>query len=172
MKRLMLLRHAKAEAGGRGMIDRDRPLAERGVRDAGLMGRAMEAHPLPDLVLCSPAVRTRQTLAYAMAAWPRKPQVDYIDELYGERDATYAGVISRHGGGARHLLVVGHNPTIHMTAVDLASAPGAQLTAKMPTCGLVVIDFDAGSWPGIGTGAGTLVSFVRPRDLGAADADD
>jgi hypothetical protein len=59
-----------------------------------------------------------------------------------------------------------------MTAVDLPAKPGAELTAKMPTGALVVIDFEAKAWPDIGPGLGKLIPFRRPRDLGADDADD
>lgn len=172
MRHLLLLRHAKAVAGERGTSDRDRPLAERGIRDAGLMGRAMAEEPLPDLILCSPAVRTRQTLAELVRAWPSEPEVDYPDDLYGQTAPTYADAIARHGRDAERLLVVGHNPTIHMTALALAEKPGGKLTAKMPTGALVAIDFDVRSWANLRAGSGSLVGFRRPRDVGATDADD
>ena len=172
MRHLLLLRHAKAAPAERGMADRDRPLAERGIRDARLMGRAMAAEPLPDLILCSPATRTRETLAEIVGAFPAAPEVEIVDELYGGAGPTYAGIIAKHGRGAGRLLVVGHNPTIHMTALAVAEKPGGKLTSKMPTCALVAIDFDVPSWTGLRAGSGKLVFFRRPRDLGATDADD
>ena len=70
-RQLMLLRHAKAELGGPGMTDFERPLAGRGRKAAARMGRYLAENGLaPDLVLCSPARRTRETWEIASAALP------------------------------------------------------------------------------------------------------
>ena len=174
MKHLLLLRHAKAMTGEPGMSDRDRPLAPRGHRDAALMGKAIAAEP-PDLILCSPAKRTRETLAEILPALPGKPRVVYADALYGA-PGDYAEIIADNADDAERLLVVGHNPTIQVTALLFAGSGGGKLrgalAAKFPTAALAVIGFQAEDWSEIRPGAGKLTQFVRPRDVGAKDAED
>ena len=76
------------------------------------MGKAIAAEP-PDLILCSPAKRTRETLAEILPALPNKPRAVYVDALYSA-PGDYAEIIADNGDDAERLLVVGHNPTIHL----------------------------------------------------------
>jgi len=137
------------------------------------MGKAIAAEP-PDAVLCSPAKRTRETLAEILPLLPNKPDVRFVDALYGTGD--YVETIGDNGGNADRLLIVGHNPATHVTALLLAGSRNSKLreamVAKFPTAALADIAFKADSWSAIRPGAGKLVSFVRPRDLGALDAED
>lgn len=172
MKHLMLLRHAKAAPAERGVADRDRPLSERGRRDAALMGKAMAAEPLPDLILCSPSLRTRETMAEVSAQFAAEPEIAFADAIYQPAGATYLDTITALGGDARRLLVIGHNPAIHATALELAGSTDAKLAVKFPTSALAIVAFAVKSWSDIRRGKGRLVSFRRPRDLGARDSDD
>jgi len=176
VRHLLLLRHAKAIAAERGMADRDRPLTPRGHRDAHLIGAAIARDGPPDLILCSPSRRTRETLADVLQSLATAPKVVFANSLYGAQGTTYAEAIAAQGGEAKRLLVIGHNPAVHATALAFAAtgarAQRAALAAKFPTCALVVIAVEGDDWTAIRTGAGELVSFLRPRDLGAADADD
>ena len=160
--------------GEPGMADRDRPLTRRGRRDAALMGKAIAAEP-PDSILCSPAKRTRETLEEILPLLPNKPHVGFIDALYGA-PGDYLEAIADNGEDAKRLLVVGHNPAIHVTALLLAGSRETELreamAAKFPTATLAVIAFKADTWSTIRPGAGKLASFIRPRDRGALDADD
>lgn len=168
MKHLLLLRHAKAVTGEPGMPDRDRELAARGQSDATLMGTELVSDP-PDAVLCSPARRTRQTLDAALAEFAEKPEIVYVEALYGEPD-DYIAAIADNGGDAQRLLVVGHNPAIQITASELVGSGKRKLRdrlmAKFPTGALATIAFEADDWHDIRPGSGTLVALVRPRDLG------
>jgi phosphohistidine phosphatase len=174
MLHLLLLRHAKAEAAGKGMSDRDRPLTARGRRDAGLIGEAIATEP-PDSILCSPAKRTRETLAAVVAHFDEDPTTDFPESLY-EAASDYRDAIVASGGDAKRLLIIGHNPTIHRTALTLTgtgdAALHAMLSGKFPTAALAVIAFDVASWKDITPGSGELLDFRRPKDLGAFDADD
>jgi len=171
VKHLLLLRHAKALMGGPGTADRDRPLAPRGHRDAARMGKAIASEP-PDTILCSPAKRTRETLAEILPSLNNKPRVVYVDALYGA-PGDYIEAITGNAGEAERLLVVGHNPTIHVTALLLAGSRGTKLreamAAKFPTAAFAVIAFKAENWSEIRAGAGKLISFIRPGDVGADD---
>ena len=176
MRHLLLLRHAKAVSAERGMADRDRPLTPRGHRDARLIGAAIAADGPPDLVLCSPSRRTRETLAGVLEKLAAEPKVVFATGLYEGQGSTYAEAIAAQGDGAKRLLVIGHNPTIHATALAFAitgdRARRAALAAKFPTGALAVIAIEDDDWRAIRPGTGELVSFLRPRDLDARHADD
>ena len=156
------------------MSDRDRALTARGRRDAGLMGEAIAAEP-PDTILCSPAKRARETLAAVVGHLDKSPKTDFSKGLY-EAGSDYRETIAALGGPAKRLLVVGHNPTIHRTALALTGSGDAalhsMLSGKFPTAALAVIAFDVASWQEIMPGGGELLAFRRPKDLGAFDADD
>lgn len=165
------MRHAKAVPVAPGQPDRDRPLAERGHRDATLMGLSLADSP-PDLILCSPSLRTMETMDDVVAAFPRKVKGIVAKSLYGGDPAAYLAAVGDSGGGAERLLVVGHNPAIHEAALMLARDPGAKITAKFPTGAVAILAFDVDDWSAVRPGRGKLVRFLRPKDLGAGDADD
>ncbi len=176
MRHLLLLRHAKTEPGGPGLSDRERSLTERGRRDAALMGTALVGEGMvPDLILCSPARRTQETLAALLASFATAPQTVTVDALYGSGAGDYVGTIAAFGGTAKRLLVIGHNPTIHATALALAGsgkkAVLARLAEKFPTAALAVIAFRGNAWADTVAGSGELLFVRRPRDLGG-EADD
>lgn len=170
-RQLLLLRHAKAVIGPPGMADFDRPLAERGQSAARRMGRyLMEQDLLPDLVLCSPAARTKSTWELASSQWPQPVPLHLVDALYDFGDGTaLLNVIREQGGGARRLLLVTHNPATQALALGLSgSGPKAlrrEMAEKYPTAGLAILSFTTGDWGDTAEGAGRLDAFVRPRDL-------
>jgi phosphohistidine phosphatase len=171
LKRLILMRHAKAASAGAGQADRDRPLAERGHRDAALVGRSLVDSP-PDLILCSRSLRTMETMADVVAAFPGKVKTVVAESLYGGEPADYLAAIAADGGSAARLLVIGHNPAIHETTMMLAREPDAKMRAKFPTAALAVLAFDIDDWSALRPAKGKLVRFLRPKDLDASDADD
>jgi phosphohistidine phosphatase len=174
MKHLLLLRHAKAAPAAGGMADRDRPLAARGQRDADLIGALIASEP-PDLILCSPARRTRETLVGVLRHLKRPPQPLFVDALY-DGGTDYRDAIMQAAGEGSRVLVIGHNPAVHRTALSLTGAGDAALYAmlggKFPTCGLAVIAFDINDWKKLVRGSGELLALQRPRDLGAPDDAD
>lgn len=169
MRRLILLRHTKSDwpAGTR---DQDRPLAERGIRAAAVMGRIVaQPENLPDLALVSTAVRTTETWRLARAAAPALPEGAPEPLLYEAAFSTIAGLVRAEGDDVHRLCLVGHNPGLELLAADLIGtgdrALRARLSAKYPTGGLVVIDCAITRWSELTSRCGTLVRFVAPRDL-------
>jgi phosphohistidine phosphatase len=177
MPRLLLLRHAKSSWGDPGAADRDRPLSPRGRRAAALIAEAIVARGYrPDRVLCSPARRTRETLAALTPLLGADLSVVFADELYEPPPSNYRAAIAVGGEDAQVLLVVGHNPATQATAIRFAGAgDGAllrRLGEKFPTGALAVIDFDDGEWSDLAPRSGRLVAFLTPRQVEGSGADD
>lgn len=145
---LVVLRHSKA-ANPIGVADRDRPLSDRGRRDAAAAGRLLaEAGLAPDLVLCSPALRTRQTLEEL--AFDSGVVHDFDRRLYSADVETLFQVISEVPDEVRTVLLVGHNPAVHQLVHDLTGgAPEG-----FPTTALAVLRFAAGTGTGTGDDPG------------------
>ena len=170
MLTLSIFRHAKASQGDASTKDFDRPLAERGRTAAPLMGAYLAKEGLrPDLVLASPSARTRETCALAFAAFEKSPEIRFVDTLYLASPKTLLGRIRRTAPGIRHLMIVGHNPGLQGLAIELIAKgpnrPLADLAAKLPTAGLVVLTLDTAGWSRAGPGTARLAQFITPRLL-------
>ena len=173
MKRLLLLRHAKA-GPDEGQGDHARPLAGRGRRDAPAMGKAMrKAGLVPDHVLCSGAARTRETWALVAETLKAKPEVTVTDALYLAPRQTILKTVQALAGVAETVMVVGHNPGLEDCAAALLArkadaeerARRDEMGGKFPTGTLAVIDCDIASWTELAPGCGALSAFIKPRDL-------
>lgn len=174
MKRLILLRHAKAVPLGPELEDHDRVLAERGRLEAVRMAQFLrEEGSLPDLVLCSTAARTRQTLELMQGEWGSTLVVREIPELYLARWLTIVNLIRQVRERAETLMVVGHNPGLEEAARILARPPQDAKTRKLhqllqgeyPTAAMSIFEFEIDPWSAVDRGEGELSAFVRPRDL-------
>ena len=167
--RLFLLRHAKS-ARPADVADYDRPLAERGQKTAALMGAYMAREKLfPDLVLVSPARRTRETWALVAKALPASTAGRDVPNLYGAPAARILGILGKIDPSVRTVMFVGHNPGLQDFATSLVGSgdPGAcaRLQEKFPTAGLAIITFETRRWTDIAAGSGRLERFVTPRSL-------
>lgn len=170
MLTLSLLRHAKSSWSNPALPDRERPLATRGVTDAPLMGKAMAERGIdPELVLCSSARRTRDTLDLVLPDLRVEPKIVYVDALYHASPEEMLELLHGIQPGANRVMMVGHNPEIQAFALDLVgSGPKHfrdRLKTKYPTAGLAVINFVSGLWKSVSVNSGTLNLFLSPRDL-------
>lgn len=165
---LLLLRHGKSDYPPE-VDDHQRPLAPRGVREAALAGDWLRSHaPVIDAVLCSTAVRTRQTLQRAGIDAP----VEYVDRLYDATPGTVIDEINRAPSHfpfeVRTLLLVGHEPTMSSVALGLATADGGNraaaehISTKFPTSAIAVLRTDQ-LWTDLALGGATLVTFHVAR---------
>ena len=178
MRRLVLLRHAKAarEAGGG---DRERPLTRRGREDAARAGRYLvEENLLPNLAVVSDARRTRETLDCLMEASHRKFKVLIDPELYLAEDFVLLSELHKTPELVQTMLVICHNPGLADFAWRISGSgnPDARavMATKYPTSGLSVIEFDEDKpWRQIKWGDGRLERFVTPSMLveGVDDLD-
>jgi len=173
MRRLILFRHAKAEPSEPGMEDRARALTDRGRKDAAKIGAYMAGHALiPDRVVISPAGRTQETWKYTATAFRPAPAAMSADRLYDATPHAIFAVIKEAPRAAHTLLVVGHNPGLHEVALMLIASGDLEarerLQEKLPTSGLVIIDFAFDDWSKLHPQSGRLERFVSPKSLEAA----
>jgi phosphohistidine phosphatase len=163
VKQLYILRHAKSSWDDAGLPDHERPLAPRGEKAAARIAEHLRSEGIaPELVLCSTALRTRQTLAALLAALPGDVVVALEDDLYG---VGLDGLLARLrdlDDEVGSVLVIGHNPTLHALALALTGR-GDRLD-RFPTGALAAVAFD-GSWADLGEVEAELESFVVPREL-------
>jgi phosphohistidine phosphatase len=170
MLTLSLLRHAKSSWSDSRLKDFERPLNERGETAAPRMGAFMARRGLaPDLILCSTAVRTRQTLNLVLPHLKGASELVYDDALYLASSATMLKRLHKVGPELKHAMMVGHDPGMHTLAVDLAGSGSpddlARLAEKFPTAGLAVIVFDVDTWSEVHSGGGRLKLFTAPKRL-------
>jgi phosphohistidine phosphatase len=170
MLTLSLLRHAKSNWDDPSLKDFDRPLAKRGESAGPRVGAYMAAQGLvPELVLCSPAVRARQTLDLVLPYLTGGPTVVYEDSFYLAAPSVLLVRIRRIGAKVRHVMIVGHDPGMQGLALELSGTGKAEtlqtLAAKFPTAGLAVIRFKARDWSKVGPAKGRLELFVTPKTL-------
>lgn len=161
MLTLSLLRHAKSNWDDPSLKDFDRPLAKRGENAAPRMGAYMAAEGLaPELILCSPAVRARQTLDLVLPRIAGGPTVVYEDGFYLAAPSVMLARVRR---------IEGHDPGMQGLALELAGTGEAELlqalAVKFPTGGLAVIRFKARDWSKVGPAKGRLERFVTPKML-------
>jgi phosphohistidine phosphatase len=184
MKYLWLLRHGKAVADAPGG-DRERPLAARGRSDATTLGRRLDAGqgvfgldkvPVPQVIVCSSAVRTRQTAELVNGAMADRLPLDAFRSLYGASTATTLRVVRELDDEVDSALVVGHNPTMYQLAWELvAPIPGEEVDDEVegddrsvlrahgfPTCALAVVALEVSSWEAAAEGVGSLAGLFRP----------
>ena len=169
VKTLHLLRHAKSSWDDPTLADHDRPLAPRGERAARRMAANIKRHRIRvDLVLCSSAVRTRQTLDLVAPALGKKVDIRIEDDLYTGDAEKLIARLRRIEGGVNVALVVGHNPALQDLAVDLAADGEVDalkaIHQKFPTGALATLTTGT-RWEELDRGVGYLESMVVPREL-------
>jgi phosphohistidine phosphatase len=169
-KTVILLRHAKSAWDDPSAADIDRPLNERGRRDAPRMGRWLVGNGLePDQVLCSTAVRTRETWDLIAPCFRSAPPVSYRKSLYLAEPPTLLAEIRRVPAATRTLLLLGHNPGLELLAQVLVAQGDAEVRAalaeKFPTAAAAVIAFEDTTFADIAPDIGRLVAFMAPKRL-------
>lgn len=170
MKTLCLMRHAKSGWDDPSLTDHDRPLNERGIEAAALVGRYLKRQGIrPDLVLCSTARRAADTLALVLQELGRGMPVEHDRGLYLTGAPALLEALRGTPDSAETLLMVAHNPDMHHLSQRLAGFGDPKtlraVAEKFPTGGCAILTFEAGRWRDVAPGDGHLVEFVRPRLL-------
>lgn len=153
--KLHLLRHAKTNPHSSTGLDFDRELLPRGYQQITELKNFFKDHPIdPKIILCSSAMRTRQTLAELKDLWP-EAQVQFIDELYlASKQEILDQICSQNC--TEELLVVGHNEGLSDLVMNLAHPPHA-----LKTCGFISMEFPFESSAYISQDTGSILAMFR-----------
>lgn len=162
-RRLILMRHAKSSWDEPALDDHARPLNGRGRRSAVALGKWLaEKGYLPDLVLCSTAARTRETLdGLKLGVVP----VKYLDALYHASTGLLLETLQANGAG-NCVLLVSHNPGCADFADRIIATPPAHdRFHDYPTGATLVTDLPVDDWQDAAFHTGKVVDFIVPREL-------
>lgn len=167
LRRLVVLRHAKS-AWPEGVPDHLRPLAGRGRRDAPAAGRALAVSDcLPDLAVCSTAVRARQTWELASGQWGTPPPVRYDRRVYAADVPDLLEVVREVPPEVETLLLVGHNPGLEELVLRLAGDglddTLERVREKFPTSAIAVLAWHGRTWAALAPGAALLTEVTVAR---------
>jgi phosphohistidine phosphatase len=167
VKILYLLRHAKSSWDDPGLADFDRPLARRGIEaTAAIADHMRERGIAPELVLCSPAVRAKQTLE-GLGDAVGSARVEFDRDLYDATESDLLAAIHRVSPDVASVLLVGHNPSTQRLALLLCEEGKRldDLRAKYPTAALATLSIEVPEWHKFKMGDAELTDFVKPREL-------
>jgi phosphohistidine phosphatase len=169
MRTLYLLRHAKSSWDDPDLGDFDRPLAPRGI-DATrrIAARVREQDIAPAVVLCSPAVRAKETLA-GLGDALGSPRVSLEQDMYEANETDLLAVLRTVGPEVESVLMIGHNPSIQRLALLLCTEGELldRVRSKFPTAALATLAIESAEWHRLRMGDATLEAFVRPKELQA-----
>ena len=167
MRTLYLLRHAKSSWDDAALADHERPLAPRGRKAGRHLARWIDEHEVrPQLVVCSNALRARQTLELVLQALG-EPPVSLEDALYHGWTDELLERVRALDDADEAVLLVGHNPPLQNLCLLLA-APSLErdrIASKLPTGALVGLALDVPSWADVGEAQARVTALVLPREL-------
>jgi len=161
MKTLYIIRHAKSSWDDSQLHDIERPLADRGKKDAVVMGKfLLKKNAFPQVVMSSPALRAIATSRIICdEVGYDKNKIKIQNELYFGDQEGIIKMLQTIGSKPDRVFIFGHNPTF----TNLANALCPSFTEEMPTCSIVSLQFKIDSWQLVEPGAGKLVSFDTPK---------
>jgi phosphohistidine phosphatase len=161
MKTLFILRHAKSSWDNADLSDFERPLNERGLKAAPLMGNVMKTNQFePQIILSSPARRAEQTAILVKEAAGFDGDVKFEERIYEASAARLLEIISEQKEKTESILLVGHNPGLENLIRALTGE-----THAMPTAALAVIDLETNPWNEINSSTGKLRTLIRPKEI-------
>ena len=162
MKTILIFRHGKSDWGAAYGHDHDRPLAPRGRAAARAMGEWLSTTgPTPQSILCSTALRTRQTCSRAQKAGQWEASTRYMDALYGASPDDLLPLIRQEANGTQTLMLVGHEPTCS-GVIGLLSD---RMIGHFPTAAMARIDLPIAFWEEASFGIGALVWLQKPKEI-------
>ena len=161
-KLLLVLRHAKSSWDFADLSDHDRPLNNRGKRDAPMMGRKILKEGLvPNLIISSSAVRAHSTAKKVAKACRYEDEILIDPTLYGSGHSDYLNVLINQGDNYDIVMLVGHNPNSEQLLEILT---GKMVT--MPTCTVACVRLPIKSWTEVSAQTrGELLNLWRPKEL-------
>jgi phosphohistidine phosphatase len=157
-----MLRHAKSSWDEPAQADHDRPLKKRGIKAAGQMGRLLRDKGLrPERVLCSTAVRARETLRLVLLESGLQPDVEYSERIYHCSPSDFVVALQNVRGAIQQVMLVGHNPGMEEFLFQLTGRNEA-----FPTAALARLNIDLSDWSEFSDDTrGRLIDLWRPKEL-------
>lgn len=167
MKTLLLMRHAKSSFKENEIPDFERPLSKRGEKDAPRMGKLLKDKELvPDLILCSTAVRTSRTAEIVAEKCGYKGEITYVNGFYLGEPEIYLETLRdlKEEGDDDHtgvVLVIGHNPGLETLLQMLTDK-----VESLPTSAVACLKIPIRSWKALTSDiVAHLVGVWRPREI-------
>ena len=161
MKNLFLLRHAKSSWDNAVLADFDRPLSKRGISNAIQLSEYIHKHSISfDLVLSSPSERTQSTLDLVLSSLDPIPTATLKESIYHASASSLSQLIKEQDDEIKNLLVIGHNPGLHILAETLTN----ESIVKFPTCAFAKIT-NFNHWKDIDAAILNLESLITPKEL-------
>lgn len=163
MKTLLILRHAKSSWANMQLTDYERPLNNRGKRDAPRMGKLLREQDLmPDLILTSSAERALATAEAVALASDYEQEIKYTRSFYHADPEPYIEALQQLDDSYERVMVIGHNPGIEELVEELTG-----LWERMPTAALAQVALPINHWHELDEEiTGELVNLWRPKELG------
>lgn len=160
LHKLYLLRHAKSDWSVPGQKDIDRVLSTRGLNDAPRIGRKLyDMEVMPDLIICSPSQRTRQTAELVCEQLKFDHEsILFNQDIYEASMRTLFNTIASLDNQHKSAMLIGHNPGFTYLAEYLTN----EVINNMPTCSVVCVEFDINGWEEVSGGLGGLKWFIHP----------
>lgn len=162
MKTFYLVRHAKSSWDNPDLKDEERPLNERGLKDAPFMAKLMKSKGVePDLLVTSPAIRALTTAAYFKMALEVDGEDFWVrDDIYEAMTVKITDLISKLPEDAETVMIFGHNPTFTNVANQFTN----KYIDNIPTCGVVCVRSEAATWPEVNASNSKVVEAFFPKD--------
>ena len=166
-RRIILFRHAKADWPQ--VSDHERPLADRGRKEAAEAGRRLADTGIPvDQALCSTSVRTRETWKLAVAEFPHRPKTVYEERIYEASPGELIALLNETPDDAQNAVLIGHNPGVQGLADILAGSAEGDARERMnhrgfPAAAFAVLSFE-GSWKSLEPAAAKLIDYWAPSE--------
>lgn len=166
MKTLSILRHAKAQPSEERLVDFERILTERGVKDTRLVAKVLEQSDTPvEWVISSPAARARQTTEITIAVLDFKRPLLWQEKIYEATPETLLTLLTEIPSGIEHALLVGHNPGLEFLVAGLCNGGPTHLHLHLAPATLAMIELEIFSWDQIRWGCGHLHLLLPPKVL-------
>jgi phosphohistidine phosphatase len=160
MKKLVLIRHAKSDWSNPFLEDFDRALNKRGLKDAPFMAKILKQKDIkPDLIICSPSLRTKLTSEYFIKELDFKGKFIFEKSIYEAPYENLLKVLQNIEDKNKIAFLFGHNPGV----CDLVNFLSKEYFENIPTCGIVEVDFDTKSWKDISKENSKFIFFEYPK---------
>ena len=172
-KRLTLIRHAKSRWDDLELSDFDRPLSPRGIKAAPKIAKYLSDEGLsPDLIFCSPARRTKETLSRMKTVIPLSSEIVFDRSIYSAgMGEGIMNLLMTQNPEEEHVWVIGHNPAMQELSLVLPNWDASQqetrnrILRKFSTAAVCRMEFDTQNWQEIGFSKAKFSHFMTPKML-------